>query len=379
MVITVRNQYREEEHDPWMLEISGTDYKTYDCKCLDPITTRKIGVGDLGLRMLPFLVNEIKSVVKKEKPDFILYPVPPWFVLSIAPIIQSSTKIPYGIDFIDPWVVEERPVRTWKQRINHQLALFLERKACTKASIIFSVSEGINNNLRKRYSSLKDTPMFSVPYGAEVDDFRSFPAVTGKENFINIRYIGAVWPDAYPVLKAFLAAFARLTNKLNFRLEFYGTSYANPLFAEPQVHQFVETVELQEKVTERPSRVPFKKAVQLTMESDFLLLFGGMQPYYAASKLFGLIASQKPFLAFLHKDSFPAKFLKGLEYPYLIEYSGDADERPFEKIGELESKILQIGQSLEKFEPIALTNPAVKEHSGYGMASKFINEIRAVV
>ena len=37
----------------------------------------------------------------------------------------------------------------------------------------------------------------------------------------------------------------------------------------------------------------YKKAVELTLEADILLLIGGMLPYYAASKLMGLLVSKR--------------------------------------------------------------------------------------
>jgi glycosyltransferase involved in cell wall biosynthesis len=377
VIITVKDECREEAHDPWMLKIAGDDYKVYFCECLKPEKTRKVGVGDLGIRMLPYLYHKVLEVARIEKPDFILYPVPPWFILTLAPLLKSKTNIPYGIDFIDPWLVEERPIHTWKQKINHLLAQTLEERACRKASVIFSVSEGINNNLKKRYASVATIPMHAIPYGAEENDFSSVKPISRTGENLTIRYIGAVWPDAYPVLKSLLAAFDAIRAQLDFRLEFYGTTYANPLFAEAQVDKLIESEALRTKVSELPARVPYKKAVQLTMESDLLLLFGGMQPYYAASKLFGLIASQKPFIAFLHSDSFPAKFLKEIGYSYLIEYS--ADILPDQKINELQQKIMELAGQLDTFEPVDLAHPAVMQHSGFGMTRTFIEEIKAVI
>ena len=66
--------------------------------------SRRYGIGDLGLRMLPSLYRSMKKEIKKQRPDFILYPVPPWYILWIAPLIKRRSGVPYAIDFIDPWV-----------------------------------------------------------------------------------------------------------------------------------------------------------------------------------------------------------------------------------------------------------------------------------
>ena len=49
-----------------------------------------------------------------------------------------------------------------------------------------------------------------------------------------------------------------------------------------------------------------------------LLLIGDTTPYYAASKMMGLVASGKPFFAWVHADSFPAEFLEELQYPHRL-------------------------------------------------------------
>ena len=95
---TVNSYYREETTDEWMNELLGSDYTVSQLKCLDQRKTRKFGIGDLGLRMLPFLIFTLIKDCKKKKPDFILYPVPPWYILIAAPIVKWFTKVPYGID-----------------------------------------------------------------------------------------------------------------------------------------------------------------------------------------------------------------------------------------------------------------------------------------
>ncbi|MEI2709139.1 MAG: hypothetical protein V9E96_09025 [Chitinophagaceae bacterium] len=104
---TVNTNYRQETTDEWMNELLGDDYLVTEINCLDQRKTRKFGIGDLGLRMLPFLIFKLIKDAKKLKADFILYPVPPWYILIAAPIVKWFTKVPYGIDFIDPWVHEE--------------------------------------------------------------------------------------------------------------------------------------------------------------------------------------------------------------------------------------------------------------------------------
>jgi len=90
-VFTVAPKYREEIEDVWMCTLLGRDFEEIQVNCLDFRKTRKLGIGDLGLRMIPSLFFTLKKAAKKKNPAFILYPVPPWYILMIAPIIKKRT------------------------------------------------------------------------------------------------------------------------------------------------------------------------------------------------------------------------------------------------------------------------------------------------
>lgn len=371
-IFTTEPKYREEKEDAWMTELAGNDFDITVIKSLNQKKTRKFGIGDLGLRMIPYLLPAIKKAAKKEKPDFILYPVPPWYILLIAPHIKRKTGIPYGIDFIDPWFVGEIPKNAnLKKRISQKIARKFEKKAVLKADIIYSVSEGINNNLKERYS-VDNELLLAIPYGVEPSDF-ALKVKKEKSSKIIFRYIGAVWQDAYAVLEPLLKSLSKIEKEIPLKIEFYGTSYAGEGLSKPQTNKWTEKFAMQNFMTENPQRVPYKKAVELTLSADIILLFGGMQPYYAASKLMGLIASGKPFIAFLHKDSFPAKFLKELSYKYIITYS--QKELPETKLSQLTEIIKELINKKDNFIKFDLSNPLIQKHTALGMTKEFVKPI----
>lgn len=107
-----------------------------------------------------------------------------------------------------------------------------------------------------------------------------------------------------------------------------------------------------------------------------LLLFGGMQPYYAASKLMGLIASRKPFFALLHKDSFPAQFLNELKYPYLVTYSNKQVDLPIAKVEDIVNTFSALLQNHKAFVPLDINHPLIQENTAKGMTKKFAEPIK---
>lgn len=381
-VFTVDPKYREEVQDPWMLELLKDNYKLVKVNCLDQHKTRKFKIGDIALRMLPFLFFTLLKYCKKDKPSFILYPVPPWYVLTIAPLVKLFTGVPYGIDFIDPWVYKLDPSeKSFKKRASQWIAKRFEKWACKNAAIIYSVSEGINNNLVERIPSLKNKPMIAVAYGAEQNDFEllknKLPVIA--QNKIFIRYIGAIWFDCYPVLDGLMPALAQVAKDLPLQIEFLGTTYAGEAFAKPQMDKWIEENNMQSYTKENPLRVAYKKAVELTLQSDVILLIGGMQPYYAASKLMGLLVSKKMFVAFVHEDSFPAKLLAEVQFPYFVTYSQSKENLPVTKINVVANTLKRAIAEKDTFAGVDLSHPLIKQNTAYGMTKTFLEPINKLL
>ena len=207
-VFTVDHKYREEVSDPWMVELAGNEFEKIDVRCFDQRKTRKFGIGDLGLRMLPFLFFKLIRQSKKHKPDLVLYPVPPWYIMLIGPFVKWFTGKPYAIDFIDPWVQSAEKNKTFKAKFSQWIARRMEGFAVKRSSAIFAVSKGILNDIVERYPSAKNKPMVAVPYGVELDDYKyihvnGIGSLPGKPV---LRYIGAVSESMLRVVKVFMQA-----------------------------------------------------------------------------------------------------------------------------------------------------------------------------
>src|SRR3989338_6566216 len=73
IVITAKHQYREEIADEWMVELAGNHFEKIEINAFPTRWARKLGIGDLGLKMTPFLFLKLLIVAMKLKPKFILY------------------------------------------------------------------------------------------------------------------------------------------------------------------------------------------------------------------------------------------------------------------------------------------------------------------
>jgi len=377
VIFTVEHYYREEKADPWMLEITGDKFERIIVGTFDQKTTRKFGVGDLGIRMFIQLYFSLIRNARKKRPALILYPVPPWYIMVMAPWVKRITGVPYAIDFIDPWVYKTEG-KGLKAKLSQWLAKRLERGAVKKSDAIFAVSQGILNALLERYPVLQDRPLVAVPYGVEVSDFQSIKITERDSGVIMLRYTGAISEAMLPVVDTLFKALKIVKESKPLQVVFTGTSYAGAGLVKPVLDELIRNNEVSAFIKENPARVGYKEALELSLGADLQLVIGDTTPYYAASKLMGLAASGRPFFAFIHQDSFPASFLNDLNYPYKT-FFGAADLGTPAKIRELADAVIRAIDEKDNFVKIDIENPVLAQYTAVSMTRTFTDTFKKIV
>lgn len=377
VIFTVDHHYREELADPWMLEITGNNFEEVEIGCLDQRKTRKFGIGDLGIRMFFYLFFSLLKHARKRKPALILYPVPPWYIMVIAPVVKWFTGVPYGIDYIDPWIFNV-PKNDRKAKLSQWVAKRLEGFVVKRSSAIFAVSQGILNDLVNRYPVINNRPLVAVPYGVEPTDFQSIKVHKADNGTVLFRYTGAVSPAMLPVANTLFKALRIVQQYVPVKVEFTGTSYAGIGLAKPVLGSLIIQNGVESFVTENPARVGYRKALELSLEADMQLLIGDTTQYYAASKLMGMVASGRPFFAFVHSGSFPATFLDSLNFKGKVEFvAGELDNESI--IQELANGLLNAIRTKNEFKSIDINNSALKQHTAFAMSQTFTNTFQKIV
>jgi glycosyltransferase involved in cell wall biosynthesis len=376
VIFTVDHYYREEAADPWMTEIAGNAFEKIEVSAWDQRETRRFGLGDLGIRSFFGLYSSMLKQVKKEKPALILYPVPPWYIMVMAPFIKKATGVPYAIDFIDPWVYNMSK-KNFKSAVSQRLARLLEGRVVKKSSAIFAVSQGILDDLKKRYPSITSKPLIAVPYGVEVSDYDAIKVQKKDDPSVIVRYTGAVSENMLVVMDSLLAAFKIVSKSLPVRVIFTGTSYAGIGLAKPVLDELISKNGVADFVRENPARVGYREALEINKQADMQLLVGDTTPYYAASKMMGLVASGKPFFAWVHADSFPAKFLAELQYPHRMVFQ-TAELGTEKKIEQLAEALLYSLKNREQFIPIPTDNPVFSKHTAKAMTKTFTDTFQKI-
>jgi glycosyltransferase involved in cell wall biosynthesis len=369
VIFTVDHHYREESSDPWMVEIAGNAYEKIEVSAWNQRKTRKFGLGDLGIRMFFPLYHALLKQAKKEKPALILYPVPPWYIMVMAPFIKKTTGIPYAIDYIDPWIYPTN-YKNIKAVLSRRIARLLETRPVKNSDAIFAVSQGILNELQKRFPSIQSKPLVAVPYGVEVSDYDAIPNLKKDPSKILIRYTGAISENMMVVVDSLLKAFKQVRKTLPVEVIFTGTSYAGIGLSKPVMSELIANNDVAEFVTENPARVSYREAVQMSKQADMQLLVGDTTPYYAASKMMGLVASGRPFFAWVHADSFPAQFLEALQYPHRLFFK-TAELGDEKKIAQLADALLYSLENRDSFVPVSVQDPVFSNYTAKAMTKIF--------
>ncbi len=317
--------------------------------------TRKIGIGDIGMRSLWHHWTALKQLCSQKQIDLVFIPVPPYMSMTLGRMAHKKFGIPYVIDYIDPWVTEyywnvPRQQRPPKWPLAYAMSRIFEPYALKKVSHITSVSRGTIDGVVSRYDHLSDDDATEIPYGGEADDFeylrrqpRKNPIFDLHDGMLHLSYVGACIPGMYPAVRGLFEA-VRLgltTNPDLFgrvRLHFVGTNYLGETKGPEGVMAIARAAGLEEQVTEHPARVSYLDSLQIMLDSRALVLVGSDETHYTASKVFPYLLSEKPLLAVFHEHSSVNEILKGCPAAWFIGFSSG---RPVDEKAELILQSLQ--------------------------------------
>ena len=138
IILSVKPEYYEEPYDPDIFKLFSKDFNEFR---VDSFKTSKPRIiGDIGLRAFVQLYKEGLKIIKLEKPVFLWIPIPSFYTALLGRILHSKTCIPYGIDYIDPWVRDIKQDKSLRSRLSLIAAKILEPIAVKKACLITGVA-----------------------------------------------------------------------------------------------------------------------------------------------------------------------------------------------------------------------------------------------
>jgi hypothetical protein len=333
IVLMVHEKFYEEKLDENLAKLVPANLQVEKVNAF--AVTKPRLIGDIGLRAFFQLYKKAKSIIKTEKIDFLYIPIPSFYCALLGRWLHSSTKIKYGIDYIDPWVHQFPGSNIFFSRhwFSSKIAGFLEPIAIKKASLITGVAEGYYKGVIQRNPHLKDKIIFgAMPYGGEVSDHKAVAKLAidpylfkKKVGVVQLVYAGAMLPKAYTLLEEIFASIAQHTDTFTaIEFHFIGTGKLandkNSFNVKPLAKKYGLW---QNSVFEYPQRIPYLDVLVHLNHADGIFILGSTEPHYTPSKTYQAVLSEKPILAVLHKDSSAVKVIRASNAGVVLDFAGE--------------------------------------------------------
>lgn len=385
-MLTVHEKYYEEEPDWNLMKLMPTDIRIQKVNAF-PLTRPRL-VGDIGLRAFFQLYKGAKKIIETEKIDFIFIPVPSFYCALLGPLLHRKTGVPYGIDYIDPWVhqfpgSEKVFSRHWFSTL---LAKKLEPIAVKKASFLTGVAQGYYLPVFERNPGLKDKILHgAMPYGGEITDHEALQQLNlkaylfPKNDKLRFVYAGAMLPKAFEPLKAIFSVMAE--NRADFEgveFHFIGTGNrsndAQSFTIKPIALQYGlwETI-----VYEHPKRIPYLDVLVHLDAANAALVLGSTEAHYTPSKVYQAVLAGKPIFAVLHRESTAVQVIRESDAGVVLDFNGEID------IDGIRRRFLDSFNSFRefyrKFNPALVNKSKFDQHSAKNVTRKLVDLLNKAI
>lgn len=339
-VLAVRANAVEMVQDAYLEKTLPQDLRVYRTCAIPQSYARRVGLGSLGLRSLPYLLRAGAQLLRKKKFDLIYFSTTVFTAMVLGPLWKKQFGIPYLVDFQDPWFNDyykrtgtEPPGGKFKYGFSQLQARLLEPVVVRNASHIICVSPAYKTMLLRRYSTLTEDKFTVLPFGASEQDFQILEQLEVQQSIFDPRdgyrhwvYVGRGGLDMALGLRALFAALAHLFTISperwnNVRLHFIGTSYAPAGRGNKTIEPLAKEFNLEKIVYEYPDRIPYFEALQCLKDASALIVPGSNDPQYTASKIYPYILAKKPFLAIFHSASSVVHVLNQVSAGNLITFT----------------------------------------------------------
>lgn len=326
-------------------------------------------VGDVILRAYKPLVQRGTDLVKEEGIDFIHALIPSYYGGMIARSIHNRTGIPYGVDYIDPWVEPiEYPIGS-KAWVAQRIARRLEPWSVRRASLITGVAEGYYEAVVERNTHLKNAVTAAMPYGGDIVDHQRLreigvePWLFKQDGRFRLLYAGALLPQAVaPLDRAFEAIASNREAFSDLELFFVGTGSSPDDTEGYQIRPIAERHGLWGSVVqEHPARIPYLAALAHIEAADGVFIQGSTEPHYTPSKVYQAVLSEKPVLAVLHEASTACDVIRRTGAGRVLAFDG---ENGLETIrNEFIDTFQSYRDFAHSFDPTSVDHEAFEEYS----------------
>ncbi|WP_347159300.1 hypothetical protein [Pontibacter chitinilyticus] len=305
VLLTVASEYYEEKPDQDIKKTASQDIEVIYTKAFKAGKPRII--GDIGLRAFPFLYKEAQKVINSKQIDFIWIPIPSFYTALLGRLLHSKTGVPYGVDYIDPWVRDISNRQDIRSKLSLLVAKWLEPIAVKKASLISGVSTAYYAPILERNFRNKSVAHVGMPYGFDPNDHAivvdNLKLPWEGNECEPLVYAGAFLPNSHLFVRLLFQAIKAKIEQGRWdkrkQLYFLGTGfYSGTTIADYAKQYGLETI-----VHEVRERFPFLHVLNFLAAAYAVMIIGSTEKHYTASKTFQALLSKRPVFGIFHEES----------------------------------------------------------------------------
>jgi glycosyltransferase involved in cell wall biosynthesis len=261
-------------------------------------------VPDVWSGWLPWGVRTGRRVLREDPVDVVYSTSPHATAHMIAGRLARIGRVPWVVDFRDPWY--ETPPEPDTPWITHWFAKRLEARVVAQATRVVATTDQLCNELRQRYQQMAGGKFRTIMNGYDEADFSMLDSVVAakKERLVIVHTGGlnAAFRDPRPVIRA-IAQAARdgRVDVARIILRLIG---GGPFADSKEVADCIEKEGLGSSVQVLP-RLGYDQALQQLAEADVALLLQA-SPDTASlipAKLFEYLRAGKPVLAIVGRGA----------------------------------------------------------------------------
>ncbi len=398
VVVTVDPSGYEGRLDQGLLSLVPSNLRVIRCPAWSPHWTRRLGIGDLGLRAFMALRHACADLLERERFDALFITIYPTYPALLGPMLKRRFSVPFVLDYQDPWIGAWGDTvgggadggADWKSRATRRLAGWIEPYAVGAADAITAVSSGTFEAVIARYGGSAPKECAALPIGGEPADFEALRSAPAKNPYFDrndglchLSYVGTLLPLGIETVRAVLEAVAFLKVRRpdlygRVRLHFFGTS--NQTAGQPagRVTPIAESVGVADCVSELPVRVPYLDALRIQLDSHVLLLMGSSERHYTASKLYPALLAERPILAVYHTASSVVVTLKRVGRPPSVRLTVFDDLGPAASIEQIYEALVGVVCRPE-YDAAAIDLDALDAYSARAVAAQLAGVLNRVV
>ena len=209
--------------------------------------------------------KKAKSVIQDNKNEVVYstYPVPS--ALLIGLLLKTKVKLPWVVDFRDPWVEDSMPF------FRRKFEGYLEKQVLQKADLVVCNTNRMKVWFHERYPKINRDKFVTIPNGYDESDLQDIvPERSEKFEILYTGIIGGHNRNPLPLLQAVRYSLDKnWIDESDLLVTFLG---AGSYGSSTQFHAQISDLKLENVVKVTEQRIPYKKALNKTAGADVVIV-----------------------------------------------------------------------------------------------------------